>query len=106
MRDMRQIIVVAGSVDDDDAMAAGERLDGLLERPAAGSLFIGRGIIELLEAEMLGHAEVAADMTRPGAAVLDVMGETLLPGIEIDGGDGLSRLDQGDRDVHGDGGFS
>ena len=55
---------------------------------------------------MLGHAEVAADMTRPGAPVLDVMGEAFLPGIEIDGGDRLARLDQGDRDMHGDGGFS
>jgi hypothetical protein len=106
MRDAGQIIVVARSIDDDDAVAAGQRLDGFLQRPAARGLFLGRGVIELLEAEVLGHAEVATDVAGPGAPVLDVMGEALLPGVEIDGGDRLSRLDQGDRDMHGDGGFS
>ena len=43
---------------------------------------------------------------RPVAAVLDVMGEASLAGIEIDGGDALAGLQQRDSDMHGRGRLS
>ena len=38
-------------------------------------------------------------MLGPGAAVLDVVGEAFLAGVEVDGGDALPDLHQGDGDV-------
>src|ERR1019366_3163325 len=43
---------------------------------------------------------------RPGASVVDVAGEALLAAIEIDGGDALAGLHQGDGDMQGGGGFT
>ena len=43
---------------------------------------------------------------RPGPAVLDVVGEGLLPRVEIDGRDPLSDIHQRGRDMHRGGGFS
>ena len=106
MRYPRQIVVVTGGIDDDDAIAARQRFDGLLERLAARGLFHCCGIIELAEAEMLRHVEIASHMPRPGAPVLDQAGKASLPGIEIDRGDRLARLDQGNRNMHRNGGLA
>jgi hypothetical protein len=39
-------------------------------------------------------------MGRPFAPVLDVTGKTLLPGVQIDGGDRVPRFNQRDRDMN------
>jgi hypothetical protein len=51
---------------------------------------------------MVGDLEIASDLPGPGASVLDKMGEALLPRIEVNGGDALSRLDQRYRNMHCD----
>ena len=85
---------------------ARQRFDGLLERLAACGLFHCCGIIQLAEAEMLGDIEIASHMPRPGAPVLDQAGKASLPGVEIDRGNGLARLDQGNRNMHRNGGLA
>jgi len=50
--------------------------------------------------------EIEAGAPRPGPPVVDVAGEALLPAIEIDGGDPLARLHQGDGNVQSGGGFT
>ena len=52
------------------------------------------------------HFELDAGARRPVAPVLDVMGEALLPRIEIDGRDPLPGIHQGDRDMHRGGRFA
>ena len=60
----------------------------------------------IFEQEMIGNFEIAAHAFGPGAPVLDVVAETLLPGVKIDGGDAETRFHQGYRDVYGDGRFT
>jgi hypothetical protein len=50
--------------------------------------------------------EVEAGAARPGAAVADITGEALLAAIEIDGGDALAGLQQGNGNMQGGGGFT
>ena len=50
--------------------------------------------------------EIEAGAARPGAPVVDVAGEALLPAIEVDGGDALAGFHQGDGDMQGGGGFA
>ena len=52
------------------------------------------------------HLELDAGVPGPGAPILDVVGEALLPRVEIDGGDPLPDIHQGDGDVHGGGRFA
>jgi hypothetical protein len=47
--------------------------------------------------------ELEAAASRPVAAIFDVMGEALLPRIEVYGGDALAGLQQRDGDMHGRG---
>jgi hypothetical protein len=77
---------------------SGGKLDGLV-------------LVELLsrsarDAVVIGDREVLAPTLRPGAPVLDVIGEASLPQIEVDGGDPLSERHQGGGDVHGNGGLA
>jgi hypothetical protein len=57
-------------------------------------------------AKMLGNVELDAGALGPVATVFDVMGETFLTGVEIDGGDALARLQQSDGNVHSRGRLS
>ena len=50
--------------------------------------------------------EFEAGPTRPGATIVDVAGETLLPAVEIDGGNALAGLHQGHSNMQGGGGFA
>ena len=63
------------------------------------------GLAEL-DAAMHRDFEIEAGAARPGAPVVDVTGETLLAAIEIDGGDALAGLHQGDGNMQGGGGFT
>jgi hypothetical protein len=57
-------------------------------------------------AEMPGNVELDAGALGPVTTVFDVMGEALLPGVEINGRNALTGLKQGDRNVHGGRRFS
>src|SRR3954470_10888221 len=46
--------------------------------------------------------EVELRALAPRAAVLDIVGQALLPRVEIDGGDALAGFHQGNRDVDGE----
>src|SRR6478752_3798261 len=59
-----------------------------------------------LNAAMHREFEVETGAARPGAPVVDVARKALLAAIEIDGGDPLARLHQGNGDVQGYGGFA
>ena len=58
------------------------------------------------DAKMHGHFETEPGTARPGAAVADVTGKTLLAAVEIDGGDALTGFHQGHSNVQGGGGFT
>jgi hypothetical protein len=103
MRDAAEVIVIVGGVDDDDAVPAGQRFDSFFQRSAACGLLLRCRIVELLEAEMVGDAEVAAALPCPRAPVFDMPGETSLPCVEIDGGNALTGIDQRHGGMHGDG---
>ena len=93
----------AGGIDDDEIVGlldGGERVD------EAGE-FDRLVVVELLsraarDAVMLRRGKRAAGVLGPDAPVLDVLGEALLPQIEIDGGDPLPEIHQGDGDMHGE----
>jgi hypothetical protein len=55
---------------------------------------------------MQRHLEIEAGAPRPGTSIIDVTGEALLSAIEIDGGDALASLHQGNGNVQGGGGLS
>jgi hypothetical protein len=55
---------------------------------------------------MLWDIELASDPLTPCSPVVDVMGQTSLPGIEIDGGHGLVRLHERNSNVHSDSRFA
>ena len=59
-----------------------------------------------LDAVMRRQFEIEPGVLGPGFAVLDVMGEAFLPRVEVDRGDALPGLQQRDRDMHRDRGFS
>jgi hypothetical protein len=52
------------------------------------------------------HFEIETAAARPGPAIIDVTSETLLPAIEIDGGDALASLYRGNGDIHCERGFT
>jgi hypothetical protein len=105
MRDARQIAVMAGGVDDDNAIPARQRFDRILKRPRARRLVFRGRMIELAETEMLRRFQLTCRLPGPGSPVLDMMGKAFLPRIEVDGGDALARFHQRHSDVHGDGGL-
>ncbi len=91
-------------IDDDEVMALLDPAHGL----GKGCEFLLLDLLDLGaeaagDAKVHRHVELDAGPRRPVAAVLDVMGEALLPGIEIDGGDALAGLQKRDRDMHGGG---
>ena len=72
-----------------------------------GRLVVGdQRAVGARDAVMRRQFEIEPRVLRPGAAVLDVMGEAFLPRVEIDRGDALARLHQRDRDMHRDRGFA
>ena len=107
MRKPHQVAVGAGRIDDDKIEGPLDRAHGIHELLELGRFVVGdlHGLAEL-DAVMHGKFEVEAGTAGPGAAVVDVTGEALLPAVEIDGGDALASLQQGDGDMQGGGGFA
>jgi hypothetical protein len=88
-------------------MRALNRADGGGEVGDLGRLVgFHRAGLSALDTIMRRQLELYACALGPGAAVLDVMGESFLPAVEIDSGDALARLKQRHRDVQRYGGFS
>src|SRR5215217_3238208 len=87
-----------GRIDDDKAVMFRQRIDGVRESRAAFALAAARGV----GTQMLWDIELASDALTPSAPVVDVMGQTSLPGIEIDGGYRLARLHERNSNVHRD----
>jgi hypothetical protein len=83
MRKPHQIIIVTGGIDDDHAASACQRID-------AGGFMFGSGTMDVAKTEMIENFKIASNLPGPGAPILDEVGETFLPGIEIDGGDALA----------------
>ena len=76
MRQPHQISVMAGGIDDDQAVGTSQRIDRVGQGLASGGLILDADIIGPAEAEMIGNIEVAGDMLGPGAPVFDIMRET------------------------------
>src|SRR5664279_5722344 len=100
MGEPHQISVVAGRIDHHHVVAVLERTDSLREVGEFLRL-VGFQRIALgpLHAVMRRQIKRDARALAPGAAVLDVMGETFLPAVEIDGRHALAGLEQRDRNV-------
>ena len=107
MRQPHQIAVGAGRIDHDEVEGALDRADGIHELLEFGVLVVGdlHGLAEL-DAAVHRHFEVEPGAARPGGAVVDVAGEALLAAVEVDGGDALAGLQQGNGDVQGGGGLA
>src|SRR3974377_2294796 len=88
---------MAGRINDNKTRRACQRINGTGE----SCLPIVR-ICGTIETNMVGNSEVAANMLCPGTSVLDVIGEGLLPRIEIDSGNALPRFNKGNSNVNGD----
>src|ERR1700722_15444933 len=106
MRQPHQIAIVTGRIDDNQAIGSPEGIDGLGQRLSSGGLIFDTGIIDSAETKMIWNFEVARDVFGPSASVLDIMRETSLPRVEVDGGNALARLHQGNRDMHCAGGLA
>ena len=107
MRQPHQVAVGAGRIDDDEIEGALDRADRFHELLEFGVFVVGdlHRLAEL-DAAMHRDFEVETGAARPGAAVVDVAGKALLAAIEIDGGDALAGLHQGDGDMQRGGGFA
>ena len=107
MGEPHQIGVVAGRIDHHHVVAVLERADRLREVGEFLRL-VGFQRIALgpLHAVMRRQVKRDARAFGPGAAVLDVMGETFLPAVEIDGRHALAGLEQRDRNMQSGGGLA
>ena len=107
MRQPRQMAVVTRRIDDDVTVIGGQGFDGVEECRACLCLVFGFWELGLLvETDMVRSRQFFAALPRPGQAVVDVMRKAALPAIEVDGGDALAQFQQGDGDMHGNGGFT
>jgi hypothetical protein len=101
MGEPREIAVGAGRIDDHEVVGALDRADRLRK----ASEFDRLVLVELelraaCDAEMHRHLQVDAGAPGPGPAVLDVVGEALLPGVEVDGRHPLPDGQQGNGYMH------
>ena len=107
MRKAHQIAVGSRRIDHDEVEGPFDDADGIHELLELGVLVLRdlHGLAEL-DAAMDRKFERKTGAACPDAAIADVTGETLLPAIEIDGGDALTGLHQGNRNVQRGGRFS
>ena len=107
VRQAHQITVGARGIDHDEIECPLDRAHRIHELLKFGRFVVGdlHGLAEL-DAAMHGNFEIEAGAARPGAPVVDIAGEALLPAIEIDGGDALAGFHQGNGDMQGGGGFA
>ena len=100
MSEPHQKGVIPGRIDHHEVMGALNRADGGGEVGDLDRLVsFHRAGLSALDTIMRRQLELYARALSPGAAVLDVMGESFLSAVEIDSGDALARLKQRHRDV-------
>ena len=106
MRQTHQIAVGPRRIDDDEIECPLHRADGVHELKKLRRFIVGdlHGVAKL-DAAMHRKFEVEPGTARPGAAIGDVAGKTLLAAIEVDGCDALAGLEQRNGDMQGGGGF-
>jgi hypothetical protein len=102
-----QVAIGAGRVDDDEIEGPLDCAHGIHELLELGRFVVGdlHGLAKL-DAVMHGEFEIEAGTAGPGAPIADVTGETLLPAVEIDRGNPLAGLQQGDGNMQRGGGFA
>ncbi len=103
VREPHQIAVAARRIDHDEVVVGlgdGDFVDEALKLGIF--ILVVADAIAARDKAMRRDVEVEPVAPAPRAAVLDVMREALLPGIEIDGGDALAGLHQGNRDMDGE----
>jgi hypothetical protein len=107
MRQTHQIGVGTRRIDDDEIEGALDRAHRLHELLELGIFIVG-DLHRLAELDAVVHRdfEVETGAAGPRAPVGDVAGKALLAAVEIDGGDALSGLHQGNGNMQRGGGFS
>src|SRR5262245_52596453 len=99
--------IVPGRIHHHEVMRALNHVDGGTEVCDLGPLVgFNRAGLGALDAVMRRQLELYTRALSPGAAVLDVMGESFLAAVEIDSSDALAYLEQRHCDVQRGGGFS
>jgi hypothetical protein len=107
MGEPHQIAVMRRRIDHDEVMAILCSGDRSLKIGAFGGLvFRHHGTFDACDAEMRRQFQIDLIPPRPAAPALDIMGEGLLPAVQVDGCDALASLQQRNGDVHRDGGFA
>ena len=96
MREPHQVTVGSRRIDDDEVEGPFDGADGIHELLELGVLVLRdlHGFAEP-DAAMQRQFETETGAACPGAAIVDVTGETLLPAIQIDGGYTLAGFHQG-----------
>ena len=102
MRQPHQVAVDARRIDHNEVVTVLDRgyrfgESGKLRR----FILIGADALRARHAKMRRSVQFKPAAPRPIPAIVDVMGETLLPGIKIYRGNPLARLQQRDRDMDG-----
>ena len=106
MRKPHQVAVGAGRIDHNEIEGVFNGADRIRELQQLGILVIGDVHGQPgLDAAMHRQLEFDTGAAGPGLAVVDVAGKTLLATVEVDCGDPLAGLHQGDGDMQGGGGF-
>jgi hypothetical protein len=93
MRQSPEITVAPGGIDQNEAVRFFKRIDLLKKRVAVCRLVLdGRMVAVRYEVAVIRNFKVEPGLLRPGMTVLDIMGEALLPGVEIESGDAVLDL--------------
>src|SRR5262245_62368296 len=93
--------IVPGRIHHHEVMRALNHVDGGTEVSDLGPLVdFNRAGLGALDAVMRRQLELYTRALSPGAAILDVMGESFLAAVEIDSSDAVACLEQRHRDMH------
>ena len=107
VREAHQIAVMAGRIDHHHVVGVFDRTDRLGKVIELFRLVrFHRIAFGAADDEMRRQFELDAGALGPGAAIFDVMREALLARVEVDGGDALPGLEQGDGNMQSRRGFS
>jgi hypothetical protein len=107
MRQPRQVGVGSRRVDDDKIVGLLDRRDRIGELGGFDRLVVIELKCRSARDTGVGRDfQIEARALDPIAPKLDVTGEALLARVEIDGGDALPDIHQGDRDMHRQGRFA
>jgi hypothetical protein len=101
VREPHQVAVGRRGVDDDEVVGVLDGGDGLGEVGELDRLVVlDLGTLGARNVIVRGDFQRQAGPFGPGPPVLHVVGEALLPAVEVDRGDALAGLQQSDHDMH------